>query len=197
MRLKSIFPALLLVFFLCASIRPAHADIYCHVDDRGVLRFTNVPTSPDYQVYVREKKKQKKSYRYTNRYDHYIKEASRRYGVDFPLVKAVIKAESNFEPLAISRAGAIGLMQIMPGNFTDLEIQDPYDPWQNIKAGTNYLQQMLKRFDGQLSLALAAYNAGPQAVEKYNNIPPYKETQEYVKRVIRHYRSLKKQTVPQ
>jgi soluble lytic murein transglycosylase len=171
---------------------PVQADIYFHVDDKGVLNFTNVPTSSDYQVYVKEKKAQRPRHRYTSRYDHYIKEASRRFGLDFPLVKAVIKAESNFEPLAISRAGAIGLMQIMPKNFKNLQIKDPYDPWQNIKGGTRYLKQMIERFGGELPLALAAYNAGPHVVERYNSIPPYKETKEYVKRVMRHYRSLKK-----
>ena len=105
---------------------------------------------------------------------------SQQYGVSFPLLKAIIKAESDFDPRAVSKKGAKGLMQIMPENFKLLGIKDPFDPSQNIHAGARYFKQMYDRFKGKLALSLAAYNAGPTAVERYNTVPPYEETEEYV-----------------
>ena len=121
-----------------------------------------------------------------------IDEAARRHQVSPELLKALIKVESDFNPKAVSRAGAVGLMQIMPENFAALRIEDPYDPWENIMGGTRYLTQMLKRFRGRLHLALAAYNAGPTLVERYNRIPPIRETEEYVEKVMKYYQALRK-----
>ena len=126
-----------------------------------------------------------------DKYDHFIMAASERHGIEFPLLKAIIKAESDFNPKAVSKKGAKGLMQIMPFNFKALKINDPFDPWENIMGGTTYFKQLLDRFEGKLKLALAAYNAGPQRVEESGSIPPIKETEEYVRRVIKYYRSLK------
>jgi len=128
----------------------------------------------------------------SDRYDHYIEKASKIHGVSFPLIKAVIKAESNFNPHAVSRKGALGLMQIMPCNLRDFDISDPFDPWENILGGARYLRDMIRRY-GQVSLALAAYNAGPSTVDEYNDIPPYPETQDYVRRVMRYYRFIRNQ----
>jgi len=105
----------------------------------------------------------------------------------------MIKVESNFNPRAVSRAGALGLMQIMPKNLKSLKIRDPFDPFQNIMGGTKYLKYLLNRFDDRLSLALAAYNAGPKRVEEHNRIPPFPETQNYVKKVTRYYRLIRNQ----
>jgi soluble lytic murein transglycosylase len=110
--------------------------------------------------------------------------------VDSLLVKAIIKAESDFNPKAVSKKGAMGLMQIMPQNFQDLQIENPFDPRENIMGGTRYFKYLYDRFDGKLALSLAAYNAGPTAVDHYNkSIPPYKETEQYVERVLRYYRN--------
>lgn len=179
------------VFLLwIASSSPVSADIYMYIDDDGVVHFTNAPTASEseYRVFVREGVK--KAYRRysSDRYDPFIREASELYGVSYPLLKAIIKAESDFNPKAISRKGALGLMQLMPHNVKAMNINDPFDPLENIMGGARYFRSMLDRFEGQLSLSLAAYNAGPTAVERYNfQIPPYKETQDYVARVLKYY----------
>ncbi len=119
----------------------------------------------------------------TESMDAIFAEAAARYGVSEKLLKSVAKAESNFNPKAVSKAGAIGVMQLMPATARSLGVTDPYDARQNIMGGAKYLKENLDRFGGNVSLALAAYNAGPNAVQKYGGIPPYKETQNYVKTV--------------
>jgi soluble lytic murein transglycosylase len=181
----SLLASIVLVF-------PLQADIFRYIDENGVMHFTNAPTSSiqKYRLFLKEKPVITRRYS-TEKYDDLISDASERYGVSFPLIKAIIKAESDFDPLVVSKKGATGLMQIMPQNFKPLGIKDPFDPWQNINAGARYFKQMFDRFNGKLSLSLAAYNAGPTAVDRYKTIPPYEETEEYVRRVLKYYYNYK------
>jgi soluble lytic murein transglycosylase len=173
-------------------ISTAAADIYLYIDRDGTLHFTNTPTTKQYKVYMRETHGRPKTSFNSTIYDDVIHEAAKRHGLSSSLIKALIHVESYFNPKAVSRKGAIGLMQIMPDNLQSLNINDPFDPWQNIMGGASYLKSMLERFRGDLPLALAAYNAGPTAVERYQDIPPYPETVAYVKKVMRFFRHYKK-----
>jgi soluble lytic murein transglycosylase len=186
--MKTYYVLIILFVFISA----VQADIYRYIDENGVMHFTNTPTSSakNFKLFLKEKPKINPRYS-TKKYDDIITNASQQHGVSFPLLKAIIKAESGFDPRAVSKKGAKGLMQIMPENFKPLGIKDPFDPSQNIHAGARYFKQMYDRFKGKLSLSLAAYNAGPTAVERYKTVPPYEETEEYVRRVLKFYYNYK------
>lgn len=165
-----------------------------YIDEEGVMHFTNTPTSPKYQLYLKSRSSSGLYSDYSDwpdKYDHIISEASERYDISASLIKAVIKAESNFNSRAVSPKGAQGLMQLMPGTAKLLNVYDPFDPWENISGGVRYLRMLIDRFDRNLEWALAGYNAGPENVERYNGIPPFKETKNYVEKVMAYYRSLR------
>lgn len=173
---------------LSLSLSPqVQGDIYRYVDKNGVLHFTNIKTDGRYELYLRASRKAPSEY--IKDYEATILEASRRFKVELHLIKAVIKAESNFDHDAVSRKGAKGLMQLMPRTAEDMDVGDALNPEENILGGTRYLGLLLKRFKNDKVLALAAYNAGPDTVDSYNGVPPFPETKAFVERVMDYYKS--------
>tara|TARA_B100000809_G_scaffold240994_1_gene263815 strand:+ start:4478 stop:5062 length:585 start_codon:yes stop_codon:yes gene_type:complete len=181
---------LLLSLILLLPNASVLADIYRHVDSRGQVSYTDKPPHDGFikiknswkgwQVAHRsgDYKRNKK------RYQQYIVTACERYKVSEPLVQAIIHAESYYNPVALSSAGAVGLMQLMPATAVRFGVYDRQDPEQNINGGVRYFSELLEMFDDDVSLSLAAYNAGENAVKRYGRIPPYPETQNYVRKVL-------------
>jgi soluble lytic murein transglycosylase-like protein len=166
------------------------SDIYSYIDENGTVHFTNVPTDQRYRMFLREKKNYHLGLVDPQKYDPLISEVCEKYNMDAALIKAIIRAESNFDPYVTSWKGAQGLMQLMPETAYELNVNDVFHPRENLEGGVRYMKYLLERFNHNLSLALAAYNAGENAVLKYNlNIPPYNETKEYVSRVLRYFRA--------
>lgn len=163
------------------------SEVYRRVDRNGVVSFTNVPTNDAFtkvdlgSLRLRARVPMKEL-------EGTIAHHSRQQQLDPALISAIIKAESDFDPDAVSRSGAIGLLQLMPETAVRLEVRDPFNPEENIAGGARYLRYLLDRFHGNLPLALAAYNAGATRVEQYNTLPPIHETRRYVKKVLRFYR---------
>jgi hypothetical protein len=170
-----------------------YADIFKGEDNEGVLHLTNKPSyNPNIKwvMVVREKRILFQPNLDVNKYDYIINKAADKFNLDSALIKAIIKAESNFNHRAVSPVGAQGLMQLMPQTASLMQVDDSFHPEKNIEGGARYLSYLLKTYRNNLELALAAYNAGEKAVAKYNyNIPPYRETQNYVRRVLSFYKS--------
>ncbi len=181
-------PAALAALALLLAATTGHAAIYYHVDERGVYHFTNAPTKPYFRI-LPGFGLPKGVNLTSGPYADLINRTARQHGVDADLIKAIIRVESNFDPRAVSRKGAQGLMQLMPATAADHAVSDAFDPAQNIAGGVHYLRKLLDLFGGDLRLALAAYNAGENAVLRYGGIPPYRETQQYVRKVLALYRS--------
>lgn len=171
------------------------ADIYRYEDEEGVVHFTDAPTDKKFKIFMRDLRKDKElrtririAARNPQEFEHLVSAASAKYGVSASLIRAVIMAESGYNPQAVSRAGAGGLMQLMPGTAKSLKVADRFDPKQNVDGGVRYLRFLLDTFKGDVSLALAAYNAGLSNVAKYGGIPPFEETRTYVNRVLANMR---------
>lgn len=208
--------ALLGLLLLAAVVRPASADIYTWTDDKGVVHFTNI--KPKGKSAKKAKKwdtvaskkaaaprgdcprcdkvpsRDNSKERFT-RYDEYIREASELYQIPEPLIRAVIKAESDYDPRVVSAMDARGLMQLMPEVCEDMHVpmDQVFEPRINILGGTRLLRILANRFNGDLVMTIAGYHAGGSAVAKYNGIPPYEHTQKYVRIVLKHYYKYKEQ----
>ena len=194
-------PVFMTILFISATLAivvgNGFCDIYKYVDKNGVIHFTNVPTSSagKYQVYIRESGESPKTFPsspISGSFNDLIIKAAQRHDIAVPLLRALIRAESNFNPRAVSKKGAMGLMQLMPQTAKGLNIRDPFDPKENIMGGARYFKQLFNRFEGKLPLAIAAYNAGPETVERHKRIPPIRETQDYVRRVLKYYHADRK-----
>jgi len=159
------------------------------VDENGVFHFTNVPTNPRYRLVERRTFSPFLS-PFLVRYEKEIQAQAKRWGVDPELIRAIIKVESDFNPFAISVKGAQGLMQLMPATAQELKVANPFHPEQNIQGGVRYLRYLLDLFGGDLVLALAAYNAGENAVLRYRSVPPFPETRAYIQKVLSLYGSM-------
>lgn len=183
----------LLVSLLSVNV---YADVWFYQDEQGVMHFAQKRKSEKWRLLMKtpktpsvSKSSQAKSSRRSmsnNPYNEYINKAASRYQLDPALVHAVIAIESSYRSDVVSRAGAMGLMQLMPQTAKRFSVNDPFEPQDNIEGGTRYLKLLIDQFNS-LQLALAAYNAGENAVKRYGTIPPYKETQNYVKKVIKQY----------
>ena len=180
---RNIAFVVVLLMSLFVVIPLADADIYRYVDASGRVHFTDTPTHGRYDMYMKENTPVKASNR---SYLDIIRRHATSYQLEEALVKAVIKVESNYQPRIVSRKGAQGLMQLIPETAKDLKVSNPFDPYENIRGGSEYLRMMLDLFDNDVELALAAYNSGPGTVKRYGGIPPYDETQNYVKKVKRY-----------
>ncbi|MBI3596976.1 MAG: transglycosylase SLT domain-containing protein [Nitrospirae bacterium] len=181
-----LFAVILVLGGLIGWAVPAAGEVYQFIDAGGVVHFTNVPSDPRYRqirspapvIPLRPQE-----------IHETILSASRRYRVDPALVKAVIKVESDFDPQAVSDAGAMGLMQLMPATASTLEVQNPFNPTENISGGVKHLSYLLGRFNGDLTLALAAYHAGEKTVNQYRQVPPIEKTHRYIQKVLAAYKT--------
>jgi soluble lytic murein transglycosylase-like protein len=202
---------------IVGAATPAHADIYRCKRSDGTHHYTNIrEPGRRCELVVRGSRKSKpkanskkkgagtkassdsrsKDPARYNRYNGLIGEAASLYQLPESFLRAVMRVESDFNPMVVSRAGAMGLMQLMPKTARSMGVSDPFDARQNILGGARYLRILANHFKGDLVLTLAAYNAGEGAVQKYNGIPPYKETQRYVRRVLKHYYAYRSESTP-
>jgi soluble lytic murein transglycosylase-like protein len=199
----SIMIALSVCILLLADF--AAAGIYRYEDENGVIHFSNCPRDPQFKLYIRESNEDvgaepaesPPSMNMVNivdskNFDFLISELARKYEIDFALVKAMIRAESGFNPYAVSRKGARGLMQLMPETALRMNVSNCFNPKENIEGGVRYLKYLLSLFNNDLRLSLAAYNAGENIVSQLGTIPPYRETVDYVRKVLSFYQSYRK-----
>ncbi|MDH3347050.1 MAG: lytic transglycosylase domain-containing protein [Desulfobulbaceae bacterium] len=185
---------LLLIFSIPTGVL---SEIYSYVDEHGHRHYTNAPVDTRYKLTNTEGNggRKVKNFSSWNKdriveisiYDKIIESAAKRYRVDVALLKAIIQVESSFDRYAVSNQGARGLMQLMPQTAKELQVTDSFDPRQNIFGGSRYIKELLNKYNGNLSLSLAAYNAGPSRVAKNGTVPAFTETKKYVRRVLDYY----------
>ena len=188
--MKTMYSLLVLLMLELGLARPGIADVYVYKDKQGVLTFTNVPTHQGFRRVIREGAVRSTSSGLSaSSYEELIRLASDRHSVDADLIRAVIKVESDFDSSARSHKGATGLMQLMPETARLHNVVDLYDPSANIEGGVRHLKLLLGKYQGDLALSLAAYNAGMKAVERHGGVPPFTETREYVRRVLSYYQT--------
>jgi len=187
-----------LFLFLISSSGISFADIYKYEDSDGVIHFTDAPTDRRFKIFMRDIAKDKRLRtnfglgrisRNPAEFDQIINSCSTEFGVERSLVKAVIHAESGYNPNAVSSKGAAGLMQLMPATAQDLKVANSFNPSDNIRGGVRYLRFLLDTFKGDVTLALAAYNAGLGKVAKHGGVPPYEETRNYVSKVLNYQKT--------
>jgi soluble lytic murein transglycosylase-like protein len=197
-----LYAALLSSTALDATLAQAHSKIYTYVDADGIKHYTDVPDNNRYKLLVLSPHDMTESGQYydaglmarATQYDSIIEKAAISAAVEPNLLRAVIVVESGFNSRAVSKRGAVGLMQLMPATATRFGVSNPYDPKQNVHAGARYLKFLIDRFGQDVRLALAAYNAGEEAVDRNGGrIPPFAETMAYVPRVLKIYRMLAEQ----
>ncbi|MRR07429.1 MAG: DUF4124 domain-containing protein [Deltaproteobacteria bacterium] len=188
----------LFLLALLFQVSPVTADIYKYVDEEGVMHFTDAPTDRRFKIFMKDFKKDRQlrtnfklsaCYRNPDEFEPIIRSLASEYGVDKSLVKAVIHAESGYNPNAVSSKGAQGLMQLMPKTAQGLKVNNSLDPKDNIRGGVRYLRFLLDTFKGDVTLALAAYNAGLSRVSQYGGVPPYAETRNYISKVLSYQKS--------
>jgi len=191
------------LFSLLFIASTASSDIFKYVDENGITCYTDAPLGKKNQKIVSEKSKlepakkikpEKKLVLNTD-YSSYVQKSARKYAIEPELIHAVIRTESNGNYRAVSKKGAMGLMQLMPATASDMNVGNPFNPEENIEGGTRYLRYLIEKFNGNLTLAIAAYNSGPKTVEKYGNVPPISETRQYVNRVLALYNGKKQYDV--
>ncbi len=180
------------------------AGIYRYEDENGVIHFTNCPRDPQFKLFIRESNEDiggepnepklvPAVYSLDSRdFDLLIVELAKKYEIDFALIKAMIRAESGFNPYAVSRKGAKGLMQLMPETALRMSVSNVFNPKENIEGGVRYFKYLLSLFNNDLRLSLAAYNAGENIVAQLGTIPPSRETVDYIRRVLNFYQTYKK-----
>ncbi|WP_090828725.1 lytic transglycosylase domain-containing protein [Nitrosovibrio tenuis] len=204
-------PLILGVLLACGLAQPVHAEIYSFIDENGVTHFSNVPTDRRYVPLTGSASDRSAGYQFITRprirrpepavkvqYGSIIDTIARTYALESALLHAVISAESGYNSAAVSKKGAAGLMQLMPETAQRYGVTDRFDPVQNLHGGARYLSDLLRMFDGNLSLALAGYNAGENSVVKHGyQIPPYVETRTYVPKVLNLYRRYQLSKLPQ